>query len=299
MGQTLPEIKHDLPQIPLPKLLHARSFFASQYPELYNPHFSDNFKVLVDENLDPHFVTDGARRAFGQAVHVSFVDLDTESDLEVWKYACANQFNLIVTKDRAEVKGRKHLDLTRCATLTWKWDMQMHNGLVSDRLRNRPRILQVMNASMSGQDISASLIAQNRSIAEIFEECISPKIELGKSYVRPGESFLEIMNGKISPELEQKITKYTDKLVQNTDTLQLNSIAFKGFKRAVRNEVMLEMAGDLSKIPFEQSEKRRRHINDVIAKQYLDGLLHTQELRGRQSSYSAFARSAVFPAQAA
>jgi len=293
MGQTLPEIKRDLPEISTSRLLHARAYFAAQYPKEYKPHFEDGFKILIDENLDPHFTTDGARRAFGEAVHVSFVDLDTKTDLDVWRYACANEFNMIVTKDRAEVEGRKHLDLTRCATLKWKWRMQVNGGKVDWYLRQLPRILHIKDADIHGKEVAARLQDHKETIEEIFEEPISPIIEVHKKSVSPGENFIDILQGKTCEILERHISRHTDRLISELgiDTSGLDGLAHKKMRHRARNIVTLEMGGDYTKIPFSGSRKRQELINSTIANIFLEVLEATQERARNQSSYGDFVRA--------
>jgi hypothetical protein len=293
-GQTLPEIKRDLPEVPISKLLHARSYFAATYPELYRPHFSEGFKVLVDENLDPHYVTDATRRAFGEAVHISFVPTNyikrssyaygtkDVMDIELWKYACANQFNLIVTKDKAEVEGRKHIDLTRCVTMRWKWRLQVNGGRVDSQLRQLPKILHFREADISGREAASRLFTNRDSIIEIFEESVSPIIELHKYTAKPGRNFMEILKGKIDPKLQRRITEETDRLMPEMDVDLLETSARKRIRKTVRNEVMLEIEGDFSK---SVCERRRRLLNDYIAQVIAEEI---EKKRPPQSSYSDF-----------
>lgn len=255
MGQTLPEIKAELPTIPTNSLLHARAYFASQYPDLYKPHYPNEFKVLVDENIDPHFATDGARRAFGEAAHVSFHDLSKQTDLEVWKYACANKFNMIVTKDRAVVPSRKHIDLTRCAELKWKWRLQVNNGNVDTYLRQLPRIAHIRNASASGREIAVMLMTQKENIAEIYEEAVSPNIEISSNGVTSGKDYLEILYGRRNAKLESRISMHTDIILEEMELEHLDKNKRKRIRETVRNLVKLRMGGDFSKIPFRHDEK--------------------------------------------
>ena len=293
-GQTLPEIKRDLPEIPTARLLHARSYYAAMYPELYQPHVSEGFKVLVDENLDPHYVTDAARRAFGEAVHVTFIPVDRIKassyaygtkdvmDIELWKYACANHFNLIVTKDKAEVEGRKHLDLTRCAVMKWKWHLQVNGGIVDEHLRDLPKIVHIRQADMNGKDVASRLTSNRDSIIGIFEESVSPIIELHKNAATPGRNFLEILKGKIDPKLQERITRETDRIMKERDVDSLESCARKRIRKTIRHDVMLDLAGDASRL---LSDKRTRELNDMVAKAIEEAI---ETSTSPQSSYRDF-----------
>ena len=195
-GQTLAEIKRDIPDITMKALLYARAYYAAHFPDHYKSTFRSSIeRVLVDENLDQHIVTDGARRAFGRAAHIDYADMRSAPDIQVWKYACQNGFNAIISKDRAQVISRKHLDLTRCAVLAWKMRLQTNGGYVDKYLRALPKIIHVRGDRVAGRQIAKMLVVHRQSIAEIFDECTSPIIELSVGAAKPGDSYIDIFEG--------------------------------------------------------------------------------------------------------
>jgi hypothetical protein len=143
-GQTLNSIARDIPTLPRTKLLFARAFFASVNPEAYRTSKVTPLRVICDENVDPHIATDKARETFGEATHVSFLGLAYSRDVDIWKYAVQNQYNLIISRDKAIIKTRPTWDLTRCAHEFWQWRLNSGNNS-----RGGPTLLDRLAAKLS------------------------------------------------------------------------------------------------------------------------------------------------------
>lgn len=192
LGQSLPEIRADFPQMKRSRLLLARAFFYASNPDAYQNRATQNLKVLVDENVDEHVVTDTARRAFGRATHVSFEGLADNKDIDLWKFAVKNNFNLIVSKDRARIRSRSTMDLTLCAETSWHYRLKANGWGMTSSMERLPRILHIMDGSLVGQDIANLLIKHKSKIFELFEEASSPSIQVSRDLVKPGKNILEI-----------------------------------------------------------------------------------------------------------
>jgi predicted nuclease of predicted toxin-antitoxin system len=189
MGQSLGEISQDLPDVPKNKLLFARAFFASVNPQAYASSTISPLKVLVDENVDPHIVTDTAREVFGHATHVSFVGLAFKRDVDVYAFALRQRYNLIISKDLALIKSRATWDLTRCAHEFFQWRLNAGNNTTGEYIAQLPRILHVIGANLSGEDIARNLQNNCRDVAAIFDEASSPTIQLHRDEAKPGKHF--------------------------------------------------------------------------------------------------------------
>jgi hypothetical protein len=84
---------------------------------LKNNNNNRSLKVLLDENLSPYIISN-FKKQFVDYSHVYFENLKSASDIDIWDYAQANGFDVIVTidsdfKDIAEVKALEVLASSR------------------------------------------------------------------------------------------------------------------------------------------------------------------------------------------
>ena len=192
-GQSLTAIATDIPEVPKNKLLLARAFFASMNPKAYASSTITPLRVLVDENIDAHIVTDTARKVFGHATHVSFVGLAYKRDVDVYAYALKHRINLIASKDLALIKSRATWDLTRCAHEFFQWRLNAGNNTTGEYIARLPRILHVMGANLSGEDIAQNFEINHRHVGAIFDEAASPTIQLHRDGAKPGKHLFEFV----------------------------------------------------------------------------------------------------------
>lgn len=200
---TFPDIQEHFKSVNNKTVLLGRAFYMAVNPEGYSRRKHQYLRVLCDANIDESYATDGARQVFGYASHINFEGLTHAKDSRIW--ACANgQFNMILTKDKAVKKARKSMqdiDLTRCALLRWKHVLKMNGGRIDDGITGMPVLLHVMDSSLKGYDITRLLRKHRNTIYEIYEERISPVIELYKHKAVPGLHFAEIIKmGQVNYE---------------------------------------------------------------------------------------------------
>lgn len=249
-GQSLASISADMPEIPKNKLLFARAFFASMNPEAYASSTVTPMRVLVDENVDPHIVTDTAREVFGHATHVSFVGLAYKRDVDVYKHALKNRYDLIVSKDMALVKSRATWDLSRCAHEFYQWRLNSGCNTTGDYIARLPRILHVMGANLSGEDIANNLKRNHRHVAAIFDEAASPTIQLHRDEAKPGKHFLEFIEDgrfqKLKSMRDGIVTQIMDAFCMDEEGTPNKQVAAM-IKRVVEHEMYSQ-----SRQPFYQ-----------------------------------------------
>jgi len=197
-GKTFPEIQDEIEGITPKTILLGRAFYMAAHPVAYAGRKQQYLRVLCDANIDSAHLTDGARQVFGYATHIDFVGLRDAKDSRIWT-AANGRFNAILTKDRAVIKKRKSMeviDLTRCALLRWKHILKNNGGIVDDALRGMPVLIHVMDARLKGPAITKLLRKHRQSIFEIYEERVSPIIELHKHKACPGIRYNEIIDSQ-------------------------------------------------------------------------------------------------------
>lgn len=243
-GQSLAEIWNEFPRISRSKLLLARSFFYACNPEMYHHRNTESLKVLVDENVDEHIVTDMARRAFGRATHVSFEGLADSKDIDLWKFAMRHDINLILSKDRARVKSRPTMDLTLCAEISWHYRLKSCNWMASSAIEKMPRILHIMDGSLKGEDIAKIIHAHKEKVFELFEEASSPTIQIHEGNVKPGKNILEL----VAEGQFEKLRDQRDNVVKNLlNEFGLDHIVSETASKEER-KVIREIAAQLKRI---------------------------------------------------
>ncbi len=85
---------------------------SQHFPDTQGEKALHDYKVLIDENIPAH-VVGFLRTHFRKVSHVDGVGLTGKKDDKVWEWALDNEYNIIITKDRAEKTDR---DLTYIAT---------------------------------------------------------------------------------------------------------------------------------------------------------------------------------------
>jgi len=222
-GMTFPDIQDYYNGINHKAILLGRAFYMAMNPEGYSRRHQQNLRVLCDANIDESYATDGARQVFGYATHINFENLTHAKDSRVWAYA-NGRFNMILTKDKAVKKMRKSMesiDLTRCALLRWQYILKNNGGCINDGIINLPVLLHVMDASLKGYDITRLLRKHRDTIYEIYEERVSPIIELHKHKAVPGVHFAEIMKmDKVSFEERQRRDVWVDSWMHKIESMR-------------------------------------------------------------------------------
>lgn len=199
-NKTFPEIQEEFENITPKTILLGRAFYMAANPNEYAHRRQQYLRVLCDANVDASYLTDGARQVFGYATHIDFEGLTDAKDSRIWARA-NGRYNLIVTKDKAVKKSRKsmaQIDLTRCAILRWKYILQSNGGIVDDGIRGLPVLVHVMDARLKGHEIKNLLRKHRDTIFEIYDERVSPVIELHRDKACPGIRIPDILGQKLN-----------------------------------------------------------------------------------------------------
>lgn len=217
--KTFPEIQDEIPDISSKTILLARAFYSAVNPNGAHMHHRRQYlRVLCDANIDESYATDGARDVFGYASHINFEGLTHAKDSKIWAVA-SGKFNLIITKDCAvkpTLKTMDTIDLTRCVLLRWKGMLKVNGGVVDAGIRALPVLIHIRDADLSGRQIRNLLRKHRDAIFEIYDERVSPVIEVGRNQVKPGVHFLDLIEGGT----KKRVTSLRDRIVQDvTDTL--------------------------------------------------------------------------------
>ncbi len=85
---------------------------GEHFPDTQGEKLLHDYKVLLDENIPPS-VAGFLRMHFRKVAHVDDAGLTGKKDDKVWDWAVNNGYNIIITKDRANISDR---DLTYIAT---------------------------------------------------------------------------------------------------------------------------------------------------------------------------------------
>lgn len=265
-GFTFPDIQDRYQGINHKAILLGRAFYMAANPEGYSRRHQQNLRVLCDANIDESYATDGARQVFGYASHINFENLTHAKDSRVWAYA-NGRFNMILTKDKAVKKLRKSMDtidLTRCALLRWKYMLKTNGGRITDGITNMPVLLHVMDSTLKGYDITRLLRKHRNTIYEIYEERVSPIIELHKHKAVPGIHFAEIMKmGEVSYEERTRRDVWADEWMHKIEAMRGKDKKTplspddivrirKTLKRAAEHAISMDETIDPLTIPLER-----------------------------------------------
>lgn len=277
-GLTFPDIQDYYPGINHKTILLGRAFYMAANPEGYSRRKQQPLRVLCDANIDESYATDGARQVFGYATHINFENLTHAKDSKIW--AAANgRYNIILTKDKAVKKMRKSMesiDLTRCALLRWKHILKMNGGVIDDGITNMPVLVHVMDSSLKGYDITRLLRKHRDTIYEIYEERVSPIIELHKNKAVPGMHFPEIMQmGSISFEARERrdvwVSDWLNKIeaMRGSQKRPLSAQDMKHItktlKRAAEHAISMNEAVDPLEVPLKKRYKAKKQQAMVLS----------------------------------
>ncbi|PCI01472.1 MAG: hypothetical protein COB76_01350 [Alphaproteobacteria bacterium] len=222
-NKTFPEIQDEIEGITPKSILLARAFYMAANPVQPTGRRQQYLRVLCDANIDESYLTDGARQIFGYATHTNFDGLTDAKDSQVWARSCG-RYNLIVTKDSAvkeSLKTMDTIDLTRCALLRWKTVLKNNGGQIDETLRNLPVLVHIKDSRLKGHEIKNLLRKHRNTIFEIYDERVSPVIEVSKNTAKPGIHFLELMEGG---------TKERAKKLRDTWVDVIEGEWFKGYR---------------------------------------------------------------------
>ncbi len=265
-GKTFDQILNDIVEISPQSVLLGRAFYMAANPAGYSVSRDRQYlRVLCDENSDPRALTDGAREVFGYASHTSFEGLTGQPDSKVWSKS-SGKFNLIVTKDRAVKKSRDTMDtidLTRCALLRWKHALKYRGEIP----RELPVLLHVMDAEASGSKIKNLLRKHKQSIFEIYEERVSPVIELYDHKVNPGITGAEILEiydptYTMTPRDKMWEEDWFKTIVKNRGGSPLSSEEEVHIRKTIKNAAMQSIkmcqSADILELPIRKRAEARR-----------------------------------------
>jgi hypothetical protein len=265
-GQTFDEILDEIDGISPQSILLGRAFYMATNPMGYAGRKQQYLRILCDENGDERALTDGAREVFGYASHTSFEGLTGQPDSRVWSKS-SGKFNLIITKDKAVKKSRKSMetiDLTRCALLRWKYAVKYRG----ENPRELPVLLHVMDHEASGGKIKNLLRKHKQAIFEIYEERISPIIELHDHKVCPGITGAEILEKydptyTVTPRDRMWEDDWFKTIVKNRGGTALSPDEETHIRKTIKNAAMqsfqMSQSSDILELPIrERAEARRR-----------------------------------------
>ena len=246
-GQNVQEILDNHPDISMRAVLIGRTFYNLQNPQVNASKLKRHLRVMIDENIDVLHSVDGGMASFGRTTHVAFAGLMGAKDTRLWGYCRAHGINILVTKDKTVNLSRntkETMDITRCAILAWKRAMKENGGIVDDNMRMMPVILHVPHDATPTQ-IKNFLRKHQETILDIYDERVSPVIELSKGKVKPGIHFMEILGGDLKKQSERLRDLRVEVLMSNFDLKLLLSKQIKEkyarLKRAVEHEISQEL----------------------------------------------------------
>jgi len=186
------EILKEFPDLKEKKLLKARNLYAAKI----SPHQTDRgLSVLCDENVSMHHLH-VCQNAFNYATSIGFEGMAGMSDQQVWDYAQANGFDLIVTKDKRNKEAR---DLTRIAVCAWR-DAITAAPTETQALSNLPVLLHLTGDAKEGAHFEAML---GRHLSDIF-----------KSRAAFSAPVIRVHNEGVYPEIS------VDDVLRAIDTIQ-------------------------------------------------------------------------------
>lgn len=231
----------------LKSALYARAFYKANNPQKFKKRKLPILRALVDENIGIEHSVDGAAEVIGHATHITFEGLRTKKDSQIWAHARYKGFDFIITKDKACKPARNTLstlDITRCAELRWKRELDQSGGVVTQLIREMPKIIHVPH-DMPPVQIKNILRKHRERIFEIAEECVSPAIELTKGSAKPGKHFMEIYRGGDKEQIEElrnlRISALSDELgVNDLGPVSQKEIS-ASLKKAIEHEISREL----------------------------------------------------------
>jgi|GEM_PF-4442082 len=184
------EILKEFPDLKEKKLLKARNLYAAKI----SPHQTDRgLSVLCDENVSMHHLH-VCQTAFNYATSIGFEGMAGMGDQQVWDYAQAKGFDLIVTKDKRNKEAR---DLTRIAVCAWRDAILGDTPQSLEVLARLPVLLHLTGDAKEGDHFETML---NRNLMDVFKSraaYAAPVIRLHQEGV-----YAEISTGDLMQALE-------------------------------------------------------------------------------------------------
>lgn len=262
-GQDVQGILNNYPDVSMRAVLIGRTFYNLHNPQACISKLNRILKVLIDENIDILHTVDGGMQTLGYTSHLAFAGLMGAKDARLWGYCRARGINILVTKDRTVNLSRKtkdDMDITRCAILAWGRAMKKNGGIVDENMRMMPVILHVPHDATPTQ-IKNLIRKHQKTIFDVYDERVSPVIELTKGKVKPGIHFMEILDGDLKFQSTKLRDLRVDTLIANFDLTLLPYNEIKEmtatFKRAVEHEISTELQH------IEGRNNRIIYINDA------------------------------------
>jgi len=250
-GLIVDEVLDKYPDLTLKSALYAHAFYTANHPNQTLKRKHPVSKALVDENIAVEHSVHGAAEVLGKATHIVFEGLRTKKDSAIWVHAIVHGFDFIITKDKASKESRdtmETLDITRCAELRWRSALNQSGGVVTDAIRQMPKIIHVPH-DMTPTQIKNLLRKQQRQIYAIDQECVSPVIDLTGKVAKPGKHFMEIYRGGDRTQTLELRDLRVDVLYNQLDMKQLEEADRKEIKASLKRAVEHEISVELSSVP--------------------------------------------------
>lgn len=250
-GLTVDEVLDKYPDLTLKSALYSHAFYTANHPQQTSKRKHPVSKALVDENIAVEHSVHGAAEVLGKATHIVFEGLRTKKDSAIWVHALVHGFDFIITKDKACKESRdtmETLDITRCAELRWRSILNQNGGVVTDALRQMPKIIHVPH-DMTPTQIKNLLRKQQRQIYAIDQECVSPVIDLTRKVAKPGKHFMEIYRGGDRSQTLELRDLRVDVLYNQLDMRQVEEADRKEIKASLKRAVEHEISVELSSVP--------------------------------------------------
>lgn len=165
---------------------------AQFFPDTQGEKLLHDYKVLLDENIPPS-LAGFLRTHFRKVAHIDDAGLTGKKDDKVWDWAVNNGYNIIITKDRANISDR---DLTFIATqdarsiLRSMDEHRGHNFILSDL----PLIVHLAGSSNPAIDMKI-LLRNEKSKSKLFNfvsNRATPYIDIIDGNIICGPTYFEL-----------------------------------------------------------------------------------------------------------
>lgn len=188
-------------------------------------------RFLVDECVSPA-VTYYVSRYLGWATHIDFKDMNGTKDPEVYQYAIDEEFDAIITRDRAEtgpsIESQDLTDIALGYALAAREAERKGDGFVQDSRFKHPLLIHI-SGTADWDNIKQRIKHNKFDILSAIENRESPILILGRRHVYLGPTYQEIFHEANKPDPEtlglrkqEKFQKnprqsFIDKMIQATE----------------------------------------------------------------------------------
>ena len=166
---------------------------CQHFPDTQGEKQLHDYKVLIDENIPPS-VAGYLRMHFRKVAHVDDVGLTGKKDDKVWDWSINNGFNIIFTKDRADISER---DLTYIATQDARAILRSMDERrdYNFRLSDLPLIVHLSGGCDPMVDLKVLLRNKKDKFFNYVSNRATPYVDIVKDDIVCGPTYFEL-NGK-------------------------------------------------------------------------------------------------------